>query len=322
MVLMSLVSLRFLPFKSFSFREKFSRSTEAREIRKRENFLSRTTELAICVQAAILHGASVKTRLSESDLEFVVQTVATRRRDHEHIVGLLRDKQDLVEPMLDDPKLAERLLSDQEVFVRVSPYLMFSVLLRRVRRDLESQGFVLERDDRGKRIPVFEAPQTVELLEDPALREYLAEMLCSFVRTNTGLLCWQEHGTWRKRKFSDLDMDDMIALCQLVEQQFKPRLYKRVADIALFLTGIYADHALFAVQRRGREFERRRALLDYERDGRRFYGLAAREAEPPWSTSVYERLAEKFTLAREALNTLNDYYLKPLRTRYFEPPAP
>jgi hypothetical protein len=260
-------------------------------------------------------------RLTESDLEFVVQTVATRRRDHDHIIGLLRDKQDLVEPMLDDPKLVERLLNDQEVFVRVSPYLMFSVLLRRVRRDLEGQAYVLERDDRGKRVPVFEAPQTVELLKDSALREYLTEMLCSFVRTNTGLLYWKERGTWRKRKFSDLDMDDMIALCQLVEQHFKPRLYKRVADIALFLTGIYADHALFAVQRGSREFERRRALPDYERDGRRFYGLAAREAEPPWPTSVYERLAEKFTLAREALSTLNDYYLKPLRTKYFEPPA-
>ena len=140
--------------------------------------------------------------------------------------------------MLDDPKLVERLLNDQEVFVRVSPYLMFSVLLRRVRRDLEGQAYVLERDDRGKRVPVFEAPQTVELLKDSALREHLTEMLCSFVRTNTGLLYWKERGTWRKRKFSDLDMDDMIALCQLVEQHFKPRLYKRVADIALFLTGI------------------------------------------------------------------------------------
>ena len=36
---------------------------------------------------------------------------------------------------------------------------MFSVLLRRVRRDLEGQAYVLERDDRGKRVPVFEAPQ-------------------------------------------------------------------------------------------------------------------------------------------------------------------
>jgi hypothetical protein len=262
-----------------------------------------------------------KMRLTESDLKFVVETVATRRRDHDHIIGLVRDKEDLLEPMLEDPKLVERLVREQEVFVRVSPYLMFGVLLRRVRRHLEGQSFVFERDARGKRIPVFEAPQAVQLLGDPTMREYMTEMLCSFVRTNTGLLYWKERGAWRKRKFSDLDMDDMIALCHLVEPSFKPRLYKRIADIALFLTGIYPDHTSFFVRRPRSQAARRRTVPDYEREGRRFYALAAREVEPPWPAFVFEGLAEKFTLAREALNTLNDCYLKPLRAGYFDQPA-
>jgi hypothetical protein len=260
-------------------------------------------------------------RLTESDLKFIVETVTTRRRDHDHIIGLVRDKEELLEPMLEDPKLAERLISEEEAFVRVSPYLMFAVLLRRVRRDLESQSFMFERDARGKRIPVFEAPQAVQLLGDSAMREYLIEMLCSFVRTNTGLLYWKERGAWHKRKFSDVDMDDMIALCHLVEPAFKPRLYKRIADIALFLTGIYPDHASLFVRRPRSQAARGRAVPDYERQGRCFYTLAAREAEPPWPASVFKDLAEKFILAREALNTLNDYYLKPLRARYFDQPA-
>jgi hypothetical protein len=33
---------------------------------------------------------------------------------------------------------------------------------------------------------------------------------------------------------------------------------------------------------------RRRTVPDYEREGRRFYALAAREAEPPWPASVFE----------------------------------
>ena len=113
-----------------------------------------------------------KMRLTESDLKFIVETVATRRRDHDHIIGLVRDKEDLLDPMLEDPTLAERLVNEKEVFVRVSPYLMFAVLLRRVRRDLEPRSFMFERDARGKRIPVFEAPQAVQLLGDPAMREY------------------------------------------------------------------------------------------------------------------------------------------------------
>lgn len=258
-------------------------------------------------------------RLTESDLKFVVETVATRRRDHDHIIDLLRDKDDLLEPMLEDSKLAERLINDLEILVRVSPYLMFSVLLRRVRRDLEGRSFVLERDARGKRIPIFAAAQAGELLGDPPLREYLTEMLCSFVRTNVAVLYRQEGRTWQKRKFSDMDMDDMMALCQLVGSELKPRFYKRIADIALFLTGIYPDHASAFVRKpRSQDW---RLVPDYEREGRRFYTLAAREAEPAGPASVLEQLAEKFTLAREALNTLSDHYLKPLRARYFDPPA-
>ena len=87
------------------------------------------------------------------------------------------------------------------------------------------------------------------------------------------------------------------------------------------LTGIYADHASLVVRRPRSQAARARAVPDYEHEGRRFYALAAREAEPPWPASVFEYLAEKFTLARETLNILNDYYLRPLRARYFDQPS-
>ena len=37
--------------------------------------------------------------LSESDLRFLVETIATNRRDYDHIINLFRDKEDLLEPM-------------------------------------------------------------------------------------------------------------------------------------------------------------------------------------------------------------------------------
>ena len=260
-------------------------------------------------------------QLTEADLRFVVETVVTRRRDYDHIIGLIRDKDDLLEPMLEDARLVERLLSEQEAFVRVSPGLMFGVLLRRVRRDLEGRAFVLERDARGKPLPVFAAPEVARLLAQADVRAYLTQMLCSFVRTNTALLYWKERGQWRKRKFCDMNMDDMIALSQLVDPFYKPRLYKRIADIALFVSGIYPDHAAQFVRPARSLVASRRTLGDYEREGQRFYTLAARHAEPPWSAEVYETLAAKFSLARQALNTLSDTYLKSLRSRYFNEPA-
>src|SRR6516165_11077871 len=115
-------------------------------------------------------------RLNETDLRFLIETVATERRDYEHIADLVRDKEDLLNSMLEDPKLLDRLLKEEESLIRVSPYLLFSVTLRQVRRDLGKHGYILEIDSKGKRTPVFEAPAVVELLSDKQLLNYLAEM--------------------------------------------------------------------------------------------------------------------------------------------------
>jgi len=257
-------------------------------------------------------------RLTESDLRFIVETVVTRRHDHDHIIELIRDKDDLLEPMLEDPKLFDRIFN--EAVARISPYLMFAVLVRRIRRDLEKEPYLYQRDTDGRRIPVLAAPEAVNLLTESTMRDYLAEMLCSFIRTNTGTAHRNEPGGMRKQKFCDIDMDDMIALCQLVEPHFIPRLYKRIGDIALFFAGIYPEHTShFVRRRRSQEW---RIVSDYEREGRHFYSLVARAPQPPWPSPVFERLSEQFSLAREVLGALSDRYFKSLGNRYFAEPTP
>jgi hypothetical protein len=259
--------------------------------------------------------------LSESDLRFLVESVATSRRDYDHIVNLIRDKEDLLEPMLEDPKLLERLFHDQQTFMRISPHLLFSVLLRRVRKELEKEAYVLEPDSKGKRIPVFEAPAVAEMLSHKRTRDYLAEMLSSFARTNSGVIYWKERGSWHKRRFSDIDMDDMIELARITDPEMRPAFYKRIADIALFLSGIFPDYAALFVARRQTMFSVKRSLKDYEQEGKRFYSLAARETDQAHWKPVLGTLAEKFTLARLALNSLSDRYVKTHRARYFRFPA-
>jgi hypothetical protein len=259
--------------------------------------------------------------LSESDLRFLIETVATGRRDHDHIVSLIRDKEDLIEPMLEDPKLVERLFRDEETFVRISPQMLFSVLLRRLRMDLEKETYVFEVEPRGKRIPVFEAPAVAELLSDKRICDYLAQMLASFVRTNSGVIYWKERGTWHKKQFSDIDIDDMIELARIIDPEMRPALYQRIADLALFLSGIFPDHAaLFAAHPTGM-LSTRRTLKDYEQQGKRFYRIAERETNQDQLRPIFAMLAEQFTLARRALNTLSDRYLKTYRVRYFDAPG-
>jgi hypothetical protein len=258
--------------------------------------------------------------LSETELRFLVETVATRRHDYDHIVNLVRDKEDLLEPMLDDPRLMQRLFQDQEAFVRVSPRFLFTVLLGRVRRELEREAYILETDFKGKRVPVFEAPLVAEMLSDKQARNYLADMLSSFARTNSGVIYWKERGSWHRRRFSDIDMDDMIELARISGPELRPALYNRIADIALFLSGIFPDH-LSLFSRRRTSFSVARTLKDHEQQGQRFYNLAARETEQAQRQPILKRLAEKFTLARWALNTLSERHLKTQRAQYFSIPG-
>ena len=259
--------------------------------------------------------------LSESDLRFLVETVATNRRDYDHIANLIRDKEDLLEPMLEDPKLTERLFRDEEALVRVTPHMLFSVLLRRLRRELEKEAYVLDVDTKGKRIPVFEGPAVAEMLSDKQTRDYLVEMLSSFARTNSGIIYWKERGTWHKRRFSDIDLDDMVELARIIDPEMRPALHKRIADIALFLSGIFPEHAVHSSGSRKTVFSAKHTLKDYEQLGKLFYNVAARETDQSQWKPVLGTLAEKFTLARLALNSLSDRYVKTLRARYFRSPA-
>jgi hypothetical protein len=259
--------------------------------------------------------------LSESELRFLVETVATNRRDYDHIVNLIRDKEDLLEPMLDDPKLTDRLFRDEEALVRVTPHMLFSILLRRLRRELEKEAYVLDVDTDGKRIPVFEGPAVAEMLSDKQTLDYLAAMLSSFARTNSGIIYWKERGTWHKRRFSDIDLDDMVELARIIDPEMRPALFKRIADLALFLSGIFPEHAARFTGPRKTMFSANRTLKEYEQAGKRFYTVAARETDEPQWKPVLGTLAEKFTLARLALNSLSDRYVKTLRTQYFRSPA-
>ena len=249
-------------------------------------------------------------RLTDSDLRFVVETVATKRQDHDHVIELIRNKPDILDQMLDDPKLADRLLSEGETFSQVSSWLFFTVLLRAVGRDLEHKSFVYEIGANGQRIPIFEAENVAELLADRTTRDYLAEMLTAFTRANRAEVYWEENGILRKREFNDIDLDDMIAVANVVKKESRPALFKRIADISLFLSGIYPDHAPLFIACPQNAFRGRRTLQDYEAEGRRFYELAARELDPLHVRAACWTLSERFTLARHALNTLSDGYLK------------
>lgn len=260
-------------------------------------------------------------KLTDSDLKFLVETVAAKYQDHTSIIELIIDKEDFQDKMLDDPKLAQRVLNDEEAFIRISPYMLFSILLRQIRRDLENETYINEVGDKGERIPVFEAPEVAELLDHRPPRDYLVDMLSSFAKTRSTVAYWMERGRLRRRKFSDMDIDDMILLCSQSDPEVRPMYYKRIADVALFLAGIFPDHTIQSASRTCSIRHKRRTIADYETEGQTFYELAARESPEPGLESIFTTLSEKFTLARRALNFLSERYVRSERAYYFGLPA-
>jgi hypothetical protein len=263
--------------------------------------------------------------LSDSDLRFLVRAVATQRDDHDRVVELVRDKPDILDVMLDDPKLFRRVTEDDDVLLRISPWLLFSILLRRAVKDLSGERFTVERIGSTERIPVFDTDRVAGLMRDPAVRDYLVDMLASFVRTEQTTVWYKSGRRYRRRTYSDLDVDDMIGLAGRVQPELRFPYYKRIGDICLFVTGIFPEHVLpgyeaSAIQSAPMRWRRyRRSLPDYVIEAKRFYGLAAAHAQAREAglVGVLSSLAEHFELARKPLNLLSDRYIRLHRGEWF-----
>lgn len=263
--------------------------------------------------------------LSDTDLHFIVTTVVTKRQDHDHICNLLKDKPDFIDIMLDDEKLFYRIREDNSVYLKISPYLLFSILLRQAKRELERQAYTMEIVSRKERVPVFDASDTTDLLRDHDLRAYLARMLASFTRIESTSVVYKARGMTYQRHFSDLNFGDVLELASLVDLPYRFPFYKRLADITLFITGIFPEYARRGQGSPANSIPARLAgrrpfsLHDFEQEGRRYYDLAAAydEAGKQGLTGVLILLAEKFTLARKPLNYLVDNYLNHYRSKLF-----
>jgi hypothetical protein len=259
--------------------------------------------------------------LTDDDLRFLVETVGEERYGPQTL-HLLRTREDLLDVMLEDDRLVRRLLGDEQVLLRVSPGFVFSVLFRRVIRDLNERSYTLERTP-AETVAVFDSGRVRRLIAEPAIWGYLVGLLTSFVRTET-VTVWVRRGErYRRRRLSTLNLDDMIELAGLVGEEEARPIFRRIADIALFTSGIFPDY--LRAPRRGRVLPERwlgvpRTVETYEEHGRRFYRLAA-QPEGGAEGRVLAALAEEFPMARKSLEILSDRYLRWTRFSWFHVPG-
>ena len=258
----------------------------------------------------------------------------------------LRTEPTLLDAVLRSPRSFERVFgaTDSATVADVSPFLVFAVAVHRALDDLGETRFVAERVGRRMQVPVFDTPQLAEFATDPTRRYFVVEHLASYTRVISGPVWVQRNNRWRKQRFSELDAPRLAQIVQSVPESDRPGLYRRLGDLALFLTGVFPDHT--ARRQLGPvELERllhslppgeaarpslsvladlagsRGATGVFEWLGPRWYALAAARTPLAALARTLGEFAQRFDQARRFLNHLTDRYLFPVRARWFPTPG-
>jgi hypothetical protein len=266
-------------------------------------------------------------RLVRRDLAFLVETLMPGYRDPEEALSLLAGEDEMIERMLDEDRLFERVTGEKEILVRISPWLFFTVLLRRARRDLEGEAFTVEERARQK-VVLFDADQVTDLIADDEVVDYLATMLASFTRVHSVTVRYRvRQGIWRRYRTSELDVDGMIRAAERMDEPLRYAAYRRIGDVCLFLSGMFPEY--IASQHRypfsGQVRPRARGRLvvsreDYERHGAAFYRMAAEHegAASEGLEDLLARLSEHFILAEKPLRFVANRYLQLTKGTLFD----
>jgi len=267
---------------------------------------------------------SSRLSFTDSDLLFLVKILIPETEDAQRMIRVLREDEEILEGMLADEKVLHHLLDDPLSMLRVSPALFFSVLMARVKLDLERQPYTLERSNRLS-MALFDSPQVVALLENKDIRAYLTDMLVSFVRINSfSTTVRVRTGVWRRIRFCDFDIDSLLRYSSAIDESRRFSAYKRIADICLFTLGIFSPEEVAAggalpFLRDGMRMALRRSREDYIAQGTIFYTLASRhrEAAARQVSDILSLLAEKIALAAKPLHVMSARYLTPFKDKVF-----
>ncbi len=264
--------------------------------------------------------------ITDRDLDFLIETVHPEVIDKLKLKEIIREDEGLRSTFIADEKVFGKLMNDDEIFLAISPRLFFEILLRRVVSDFKGVSYTLEKTSTMK-IPVFDTKEVVELLTRDFLVGYLAHMLSSFTKIENYMI-WHKtkSGVLERVQFNDIDIFSLMGLCEVVEDEHRLGFYKRIADICLFILGIYPDYAeseyRYPFSSHTRPQFRGKVRIspeEYEKEGRRFYKLAAehQSAKELDLSETFWALHENFQKAKKPLNFIAEFYLQYKRHKLF-----
>ena len=265
-------------------------------------------------------------KLSDTDLDFLVETASPEVRDKSRLKQIIREDDDFRNTFIGDEKIFRRVMDDDEILLKISPTLFFEILLTKALNNFKEVSYTVERSSTMK-IPIFDTTDMVEFLTKESLLTYLADMLSSFTRIESYAISFRvRKGIWKKFRFNDLDIYGLMGFCEALEDEYRLGFYKRIADICLFIVGIFPDYAEhdyrypFSGQLRPQVRGKiRMSPEQYEEEGRKFYKLAAEHhsARQLDLSEVFWALHAHFQKAKKPLNFISEHYFQYKRHTFF-----
>jgi hypothetical protein len=144
-------------------------------------------------------------------------------------------------------------------------------------------------------------------------------MLSSFTKAGSYSLSYRVGGrVWKKIRFNDADVDFLIRCMESASEEHRFPFYKRIADLCLFLVGVFPEsirtsscYPLSGEPRPRFAGRPRWTMEEYEEEGRKFYRLASMhpEAQGREMSEVFGLLHAGFHVAKKPLHLIGENYI-------------
>ncbi|MCX7856777.1 MAG: hypothetical protein N2513_02160 [Deltaproteobacteria bacterium] len=250
--------------------------------------------------------------LTSKDIRFISETLALPE-------NYLRDNEYL-EEILSDEMLFKRIMSDEEILLKISPFLFFKVLLKRAQRELKWESYTVEKHGLHS-VYVFDTDILSDVLHKRDVINYLASLLASFTKVKSFSIYLIIRKKLYKFKQSSLDIDALEEELNYLEEDKRFPLLKRIADTTLFLSGMFPEY----LKKRAEELTKKKKkspnelLKEFEEKGSLYYHLASmhEDAKKLGLSDVLYTFAQNFSLLKKPINLIERKYLFFRKDRIF-----
>ena len=214
--------------------------------------------------------------LTDRDVQFLIRNFPEPGRSYEEIAALIHELPAALESRLNSQSLFDRICDPSERILQISPFLFFSVMLRRSLTDRRIVG-------------------------DRRVVNYISNLLSIFAQTNR-LYRIHQHDQLAVNYLSD-----MIREARNADPRRQFLIYSHIGNYSLYVTGLFPESIEYR-----RRFKNRPVGAQFYIDfGREYYEQAsghtiAREYE---LDEVFFRLSIMFEVYKDALNHLARQYL-------------